>query len=48
MWLPLIGLIVGLVVGFLLDWRVPQEYSSYLSIALLAGLDTIFGGFVRF
>ncbi|USG67566.1 small basic family protein [Brevibacillus ruminantium] len=44
MWLPLIGLIVGIVVGFLLDWRVPQEYSSYLSIALLAGLDTIFGG----
>jgi small basic protein len=44
MWLPLIGLIFGIVAGFLLDLRVPQEYSSYLSIALLAGLDTIFGG----
>jgi small basic protein len=44
MWLPVIGLIIGIVVGFMLDWRVPQEYSSYLSIALLAGLDTIFGG----
>jgi small basic protein len=44
MWLPLVGLIVGIAVGLLLDWRVPQEYSSYLSIALLAGLDTIFGG----
>lgn len=44
MWLPVLGLIVGVAVGFLLDLRVPQEYSSYLSIALLAGLDTIFGG----
>ncbi len=44
MLLPLIGLIAGVAAGFLLDWRVPQEYSSYLSIALLAGLDTIFGG----
>ncbi|UFJ41930.1 DUF1290 domain-containing protein [Brevibacillus humidisoli] len=44
MWLPLIGLIAGIVLGFVLDLRVPQEYSSYVSIALLAGLDTIFGG----
>ncbi len=44
MWLPVVGLIIGIVVGFVLDLRVPQEYSSYLSIALLAGLDTIFGG----
>lgn len=44
MWLPVVGLIMGVAVGFLLDLRVPQEYSSYLSIALLAGLDTIFGG----
>lgn len=44
MWLPVVGLIVGIAVGFLLDFRVPQEYSNYLSIALLAGLDTIFGG----
>ncbi|WP_139489948.1 small basic family protein [Brevibacillus dissolubilis] len=44
MWLPIVGLIVGIAAGFLLDLRVPQEYTSYLSIALLAGLDTIFGG----
>jgi len=44
MWLPVLGLIVGIAIGFLLDLRIPQEYSSYLSIALLAGLDTIFGG----
>ncbi|HZG16708.1 MAG TPA: small basic family protein [Candidatus Bathyarchaeia archaeon] len=44
MWLPVLGLVLGIAAGLLLDWRVPQEYSSYLSIALLAGLDTIFGG----
>ncbi|WP_232698390.1 small basic family protein [Brevibacillus daliensis] len=44
MWLPIVGLIAGVVFGFYLNINVPQEYSSYLSIALLAGLDTIFGG----
>lgn len=44
MWLPVVGLIIGLAVGFFLELRIPLEYSNYLSIALLAGLDTIFGG----
>lgn len=44
MWLPLIGLLVGILLGLSTDWRVPAEYSHYLSIAVLAALDTIFGG----
>jgi small basic protein len=44
MWLPLIGLIVGLILGLLTDIRVPDEYSNYLSIAVLAALDTLIGG----
>ncbi|GAE24157.1 hypothetical protein JCM9140_67 [Halalkalibacter wakoensis JCM 9140] len=44
MWLPIIGLLVGIVLGLLTDFRVPAEYSSYLSIAVLAALDTLFGG----
>jgi small basic protein len=44
MWLPLIGLLVGFVVGFLADLRVPDEYSNYLSIAILAAFDTLIGG----
>jgi len=48
MWLPVVGLVIGVALGLLLDWRVPKEYSSYLSIALLAGLDTIFGGIRSF
>jgi small basic protein len=44
MWLPLIGLIIGLILGLLTDIRVPEEYSNYLSIAVLAALDTLIGG----
>lgn len=42
-WLP----VVGLILGFLIYWlpiRLPSDYSSYLSLATLAGLDSIFGG----
>jgi small basic protein len=44
MWLPIIGLLVGVLLGFYSDIRVPAEYSNYLSIAVLAALDTLFGG----
>lgn len=44
MWLPVLGLIIGIMIGFMLDFRIPREYSSYLSIAVLAALDTVFGG----
>lgn len=44
MWLPLLGLIVGIVLGLYSEIRVPDEYSNYLSIAVLAALDTLFGG----
>ncbi|CAG9619798.1 small basic family protein [Sutcliffiella rhizosphaerae] len=44
MWLPLLGLIIGIVLGLYSEIRVPDEYSNYLSIAVLAALDTLFGG----
>lgn len=44
MWLPVLGLILGVFAGLLLDVRVPPEYGNYLSIAVLASLDTVFGG----
>jgi small basic protein len=44
MWLPLVGLIIGIVLGLLSEIRIPEEYSNYLSIAVLASLDTLFGG----
>ncbi|NEU29458.1 small basic family protein [bacterium LRH843] len=44
MWLPIMGLMIGILLGLLTDFRVPAEYTSYLSIAVLAALDTLFGG----
>ncbi|CAM3696679.1 small basic family protein [Mesobacillus zeae] len=44
MWLPVMGLIIGVIIGLLTDIRIPEEYSNYLSIAILAALDTLFGG----
>jgi small basic protein len=49
-WLPIAGVVAGFIaglVGFSLV-RVPPElagqYAPYLSLATLAGLDTVFGG----
>jgi small basic protein len=44
MWLPVLGLLIGVILGLLTDFRIPDEYSNYLSIAVLAALDTLFGG----
>lgn len=44
MWLPLLGLILGLSFGLLTDIQIPVIYENYLSIAVLAALDTLFGG----
>ena len=44
MWLPLLGLILGIVLGILTDIQIPAVYENYLSIAVLAALDTMFGG----
>ena len=44
MWLAILGLILGVSLGLLTDIRIPPEYANYLSIAVLASLDTLFGG----
>lgn len=44
MWLPIIGLIFGILMGLITDLQIPSEYENYLSIAVLASLDTLFGG----
>ncbi|OCA85530.1 small basic protein [Bacillus sp. FJAT-27225] len=44
MWLPLLALVIGVILGLMTDIRIPDEYSNYLSIAVLAALDTLFGG----
>ena len=43
-WLPLIGLTVGLLLGSIFTLSIPIAYASYLSIAVLAGFDSLLGG----
>ncbi|GMA49159.1 hypothetical protein GCM10025857_05160 [Alicyclobacillus contaminans] len=43
-WLPIIGLLLGVGVGLAANVDIPVAYSSYFSIAILAALDTVFGG----
>ncbi|RBP45560.1 small basic family protein [Garciella nitratireducens] len=44
MLLPLLGLMLGIILGFILPFNIPLIYSSYMSIAVLAALDSVFGG----
>lgn len=44
MWLPILGLLLGILLGLSSNFTVPEQYSNYLSIAVLASLDTLFGG----
>jgi small basic protein len=43
-WVPVVGLVLGVLIGLSFDFTVSVQYSSYLSIAILAALDTVFGG----
>lgn len=44
MWLPILGLVLGLAVGWFSPFSVPVEYAKYLSVAILAALDSVLGG----
>ncbi|HVJ48203.1 small basic family protein [Desulfitobacterium sp.] len=44
MWLPILGLLLGLGIGWFSPFTVPVEYAKYLSVAILAALDSVFGG----
>jgi len=48
-WLfPITGLVGGAALGSTaftaFKWEIPAEYAMYLSLAALAGFDTVFGG----
>lgn len=43
--IPLLGLLLGIVVGLLLTPSVPAVLQPYLPIAIVAALDALFGGF---
>lgn len=41
--LALLGLVIGLVVGLFLNVDIPQTYSTYVAVGILAAADSIVG-----
>lgn len=45
MWIiPVLGLICGALLGSVISLQIPVAYAKYLSIAVLASMDSVFGG----
>jgi small basic protein len=44
MWLAALGLILGVVIGLMSPITMPQAYVQYMSVAVLAAMDSVFGG----
>lgn len=44
MWLPLVGLLIGVMLGLQLPFAVPIGFAKYMSVALLAAFDSVIGG----
>lgn len=43
--LPILGMIIGILIGvFFIPVNIPQQYSIYMAVAILAALDSVFGG----
>ncbi|AGL02964.1 small basic family protein [Desulfoscipio gibsoniae] len=42
--LSLVGLGAGILIGFNIPVVIPQDYAKYMSVAALAALDSVFGG----
>lgn len=43
-WLPVVGFLIGFYIVWQNNIAIPSEYASYLSLATIAGIDTILGG----
>lgn len=39
----LIGLLIGILLGLVFDINIPEQFSPYMSVAILACLDSVFG-----
>lgn len=40
-----IGLLVGVLLGLIFDLKIPDNFSPYMSVAILACLDSVFGAY---
>ena len=41
--IAVVGLLIGIILGFVFDVNIPERFSPYMSIAILACLDSVFG-----
>lgn len=44
MFLAIIGILIGVIIGFFIPLTYNPSYSLYISVAILACMDTVFGG----
>lgn len=42
--IPILGLIIGIIAGVFVPYNIPSQYSNYVAVAILAALDSVFGG----
>ncbi|MEJ2210328.1 MAG: small basic family protein [Anaerolineae bacterium] len=42
-WLPLLGLLIGLMLGLAFSLSIPAQYSRYTAMGILAALDSLLG-----
>ena len=42
--IPLVALLVGVLLGYMLGFRVGGVYGLYVAVGVIAGLDSVFGG----
>lgn len=42
-WLPLLGLLIGLMLGLAFSLSIPPEYSRYTATGILAAMDSLLG-----
>lgn len=38
-----IGLLIGIIIGIIFPGNIPDKFSPYISVAILACLDSVFG-----
>ncbi|NPV26582.1 MAG: small basic family protein [Firmicutes bacterium] len=43
-WIPILGLVFGILIGLKSPLYFPVAYAKYMSVAVLAALDSVFGG----
>jgi len=41
--IAIVGLLIGLILGIVFDVNIPDQFSPYMSVAILACLDSVFG-----